>query len=204
MGCERSFQDARRQVERHQTESVSCDLGEVIDLSAGGMRLACKGRPPLAPGTIGRLRLRGADGAVTLTARAAWIRRCGFRKYEIGLQFLNMKPRVVAAVEALARYGFFACADQHDASSGRPGPRSRSALSLRASFSLPDYYAVLGVPADADDALIQSAYRRLVRQHHPDVNHTPDAQVRFIEITRAYEVLRDPEQRRQFDLRGAA
>jgi molecular chaperone DnaJ len=63
-----------------------------------------------------------------------------------------------------------------------------------------DFYAVLGVPKDADDAAIKKAYRKLARQHHPDQNQgNATAETRFKEIGEAYAVLSDPEQRRQYD-----
>lgn len=63
-----------------------------------------------------------------------------------------------------------------------------------------DFYAVLGVPKDADDATIKKAYRKLARQHHPDQNQgNAAAETRFKEIGEAYSVLSDPEQRRQYD-----
>ncbi|HKW40107.1 MAG TPA: molecular chaperone DnaJ [Gemmatimonadales bacterium] len=70
-----------------------------------------------------------------------------------------------------------------------------------------DYYALLGVPRDADDAAIKKAYRRLAMQYHPD-RVGPDekavAEERFKEITEAYEVLRDPDKRAVYDRYGAA
>jgi molecular chaperone DnaJ len=67
---------------------------------------------------------------------------------------------------------------------------------------MPDYYDVLGVPRGATPNEIKTAFRRLARQHHPDVNPGKDAEPRFLEILEAYEVLGDPERRRAFDLSG--
>jgi len=63
-----------------------------------------------------------------------------------------------------------------------------------------DFYAVLGVPKNADPAAIKKAYRKLARTLHPDQN--PDdaaAEARFKEVGEAYAVLSDPEQRKQYD-----
>ncbi|MGH7356936.1 MAG: DnaJ C-terminal domain-containing protein [Candidatus Rokuibacteriota bacterium] len=65
-----------------------------------------------------------------------------------------------------------------------------------------DYYTILGVSRKADEKTIKSAYRKLARQHHPDVAKTKDAGDRFKEISEAYEVLSDPEKRRRYDTLG--
>ncbi len=67
-----------------------------------------------------------------------------------------------------------------------------------------DYYEVLGVGRDADENAIKSAYRRLARQHHPDVNKSDDAEERFKEINEAYEVLSDADKRAAYDRYGHA
>ncbi|MGV3525155.1 MAG: DnaJ C-terminal domain-containing protein [Candidatus Sericytochromatia bacterium] len=63
-----------------------------------------------------------------------------------------------------------------------------------------DYYALLGVDRKADPQEIKKAFRRLARKYHPDVNKDkPNAQQKFKEVAEAYEVLGDPERRRQYD-----
>ena len=67
-----------------------------------------------------------------------------------------------------------------------------------------DYYAILGVPKNADEKAIKSAYRKLARTHHPDVNpDKPEAEQRFKEINEAYAVLSDDEKRKMYDKFGA-
>ncbi len=65
-----------------------------------------------------------------------------------------------------------------------------------------DYYKTLGVSKNASAEEIKKAYRRLARQHHPDVNKGAEAEKRFKEINEANEVLSDPEKRKRYDTVG--
>ncbi len=68
-----------------------------------------------------------------------------------------------------------------------------------------DYYEVLGVGRDADDAAIKKAYRALAKKYHPDMNPgDKEAEKKFKEASEAYAVLSDPEKRRQYDQFGHA
>src|SRR6202521_3444648 len=67
-----------------------------------------------------------------------------------------------------------------------------------------DYYKVLGVERKASEAEIKSAYRKLARKFHPDVNpNNKDAEAKFKEINEAYQVIGDPEKRKKYDELGA-
>jgi len=66
-----------------------------------------------------------------------------------------------------------------------------------------DYYEILGVKRDASDAEIKSAYRKLARKFHPDVNKTKEAESKFKDINEAYEVLGDKAKRQRYDSLGA-
>ena len=64
-----------------------------------------------------------------------------------------------------------------------------------------DYYEILGVPRDASAEQIKKAYRRLARQHHPDVAGADGgSEETFKDVSRAYDVLSNPEKRRAYDL----
>lgn len=62
-----------------------------------------------------------------------------------------------------------------------------------------DYYAELGVSASASFEEVRAAYRRLAREHHPDVNSSAEAALRMRRINEAWEVLRDPVRRAEYD-----
>ena len=62
-----------------------------------------------------------------------------------------------------------------------------------------DPYKLLGVSKDADEASIRSAYRKLAKKYHPDINSTAAAGDKFKEITAAYNLLSNPELKAQYD-----
>ena len=68
-----------------------------------------------------------------------------------------------------------------------------------------DYYEVLGVDKNADDATIKKAYRQLAKKYHPDMNPgDAEAEKKFKEASEAYAVLSDPDKKRQYDQFGHA
>ena len=78
--------------------------------------------------------------------------------------------------------------------------REAGPLSSSNHMEFKDYYKTLGVERTADDKAIKTAYRRLARKHHPDVNKGKAD--RFKEISEAYTVLGDPEKRKRYDTLG--
>lgn len=78
--------------------------------------------------------------------------------------------------------------------------RSHCSLGLQSMAGrYADYYSILGVKRDADFGTIRSAFRHLARRYHPDVSKGRPARKRFLVIREAYEVLSDPEKRREYD-----
>lgn len=74
---------------------------------------------------------------------------------------------------------------------------------MRLDQKYKDYYALLGVKKNATDKEIKSAYRRLARKYHPDVNPgDKSAEDKFKEVSEAYDVLSDKEKRRKYDAYG--
>ncbi|MEO5966412.1 MAG: J domain-containing protein [Candidatus Limnocylindrales bacterium] len=66
-------------------------------------------------------------------------------------------------------------------------------------MNIPDPYKVLQVDPEAEDEVIEAAYRRLARKYHPDVAAGPDAQDRMVRINQAWEMLREPTKRAAVD-----
>lgn len=65
-----------------------------------------------------------------------------------------------------------------------------------------DYYTIMGVSRNASDQDIKTAYRKLARKYHPDLNKAADAEAKFKELGEAYEVLKDKEKRQAYDQFG--
>jgi hypothetical protein len=185
----------QRQYPRLTTESISCALGELLDLSRGGMRLACKGKPPLQIGQRAQIRLLFPRGSLLLTVQARWRRRRGLRSYEMGFAFIEPSPAAQATIESLAQFGFVPHLPRQEDTTESTRPV------IRAAVELPDYYGTMGVDPGATQDEIRAAYRALVRRFHPDTATEPDAEARFKQVLRAYEVLSDIDQRATYDAR---
>lgn len=67
-----------------------------------------------------------------------------------------------------------------------------------------DYYEILGIGKNASEAEIKSAFRKLASQYHPDKNKESNASDKFKEVNEAYQVLSDPQKRKQYDQFGSA
>src|SRR5712692_9929746 len=86
---------------------------------------------------------------------------------------------------------------------GIPSPERRTGGCQHAIIipmdTVDNYYAILGVPLDADSETIKRAYRQLARRYHPDLAG-PGGAVQMKRINRAYDVLSDPEKRLNYDI----
>lgn len=84
------------------------------------------------------------------------------------------------------------------------GRRNQNSIARRARGGGRDFYEVLGVSKQASERDIKTAFRKLARQYHPDVNKEPGSQEKFQEISKAYEALSDPQKRQMYDQFGEA
>lgn len=90
----------RRRFGRFKGNRLGCNLGKVMDLSGGGMRIRCSNRlSSQMP-----VKLWTPKREVSLQAKVAWVRRIGFRKYEIGLQFLDLTAEMQQNLSTFAAY----------------------------------------------------------------------------------------------------
>ena len=191
--------DPRRRAPRHSTHLLS-NAGEVVDLSSTGMRIMCKGKPTLKIGMPQTFKIESPEGTLKVSGRVVWGRRAGFRKHEMGIEFVNVAAKTQAALAALAEFGFLSAAMKapgFGTSSAKRKPKIRAT-------GLPNYYKILGIKGSAGETEIHDAYRLLARKWHPDINPDPEASQKFIELREAYEVLRDPQRRESYDVQAAA
>jgi len=97
-----------RAAERHEAHGLRCPLGELIDLSATGLRCKCSGKPSVAQGAVIPLVLQNSNQTIRLMARVVWVRKVGLitGEWQAGLYFLDVRPGIKAAIEQFAKYGF--------------------------------------------------------------------------------------------------
>ena len=194
----------QRKAHRYGGETVRCALGEVLDVSASGMRVLCTGKPPVKQGGTMPVRLKFSDGTLQVATQVRWCKRRGLRRFEIGLKFIQLKPGVEKILEAIARFGMAEAVKHMDEGPGRAQeqPRKRRKKQkrkpMRAMVDLPNYFRVLELEPDATSAQIKASYRRLATQYHPDRNADPEAMKRFEAINEAYHVLCDASRRASY------
>lgn len=188
-----------RRGERFPAVGLSCHLGQVLDLSASGMRVQHAGRPVIDRGAVVQLGIRNQTQKVQVSARIAWVNRTSWKTYEIGFQFIDVKPGVASVLVNLARYGFVAADRGAGGASASPQAQPAAEAKIRVAVEVEDLYGALGIAPAASQDDVQTAYRRLARTHHPDVSEDPDAEAKFAFISKAYSVLRDATKRKRYD-----
>ncbi|MEM8737441.1 MAG: DnaJ domain-containing protein [Planctomycetota bacterium] len=183
--------DPRRRMPRHATDAIQCGLGEVLDLSGSGMRVAIKGRCAIRTGQVLPLKLKTPHGTMTLSARVVWRRRSGLLGgAQVGLHFDGIKPSQSVALATIARFGFIA-PDGVKPAQDTPASVGQSPTQVEANIVLAEYYERLGLPTDASPQDVKEAYRKLARTYHPDVAPGPENQRKFMLLREAYDLIND-------------
>lgn len=185
---------------RYDSDTVRCALGEVLDISARGMRVICTGKPPVASGGVMPISLKFSDGSLQLHTQVRWCKRRGLKRYEIGLQFLQLKPGMPKVLEAIARFGTAQAARHMDDCEEQKAHHNKqqNKQPTQVEAALPNYYRVLGIEPDATTDQIKASYRRLATKCHPDRSNKADAMQRFQMINEAYHVLVDVKRRETY------
>ena len=75
---------------------------------------------------------------------------------------------------------------------------------LIATTNAKNYYKILGINRKASDKEIKKAFREKARHLHPDKNKSPNAEAQFREVAEAYEILSDPQKRKNYDMGGSS
>jgi len=172
-----------------------------VDISASGMRVRFSGAAPLSKGTTATVAVTNEGQSVRVTARVVWIRRGGLlRANEMGLQWVNVRPGIAAALVQLGRFGFVSTQDASGFQDAAPEPpQAQASPPVTARIEVEDLYAILGVEATATYEDLRRAFHAGAQQLHPDRNPSPEAAVRFAEISKAWKVLRDADLRDRYD-----
>lgn len=95
--------DLRRKGRLRCEMLVCAPLGQVVDLSGSGMRVTRRGGRICKPGQTVQVTLEHAEGHMQLKARVSWLRKTGFRRQEIGLEFIDMSPSLQSELARVAR-----------------------------------------------------------------------------------------------------
>lgn len=92
-----------RRTGRVRCRSVRCSIGDVLDLSGTGLRARTRGKPTVREGQRFDLSLHILGRTVTVGARVAWVRKAGWRRYEVGVNFENVGEAAKRSLRDLAR-----------------------------------------------------------------------------------------------------
>ncbi|MDX2132690.1 MAG: DnaJ domain-containing protein [Planctomycetota bacterium] len=199
-----------RSAERFRTVGLRCAIGEVVDLSALGVRVRFVQAPSVQPGDMFDMVIASESQRVRVPARVAWVRRSGMRGGELGAKFEQVRPGVAAALVQLARFGFIttdadACVlppedpARAEAPAEKPATPDGARPPMTASIEVEDLYSMLGVPRTATEDEIKKAYHARALELHPDRNSSDDAAARFADLAKAYKVLRASDLRARYD-----
>ena len=196
-----------RNAQRFETNTLSCPLGTVRDVSETGFRLSSRKKMDLKKGEIHEIRIRTESKQLAVKARVQWVRRVCWLPavYEAGFQIMDPRPGVGVALRQLGQFGFanksapIMGESKASNASSSSGPQSEAGERPQAFIDFENLYEVLGVTSSATGDEIKRAYRKLAQKLHPDHDPSPDAAYKFDRIAKAYAVLGDPRRREWYD-----
>lgn len=93
----------RRRKGRIKVELLECDLGDVVDLSASGMRVRRKAKKAPNDDEVMELTLTHLEGELPLKARVVWTKKSGFRKFDMGMEFVEMNEQAQSELNQIIR-----------------------------------------------------------------------------------------------------
>ena len=187
----------KRESERFCSDLLTCPLGDVYDLSATGIRLRGKGRCKLSVGQAVAVTLQAPQGALTLQAKVVRIQRQGLRSYDVGMQFIGITAGTARALKTLAEFGFVSgrgpasSGPSARGTSGAPPQDTTAPKNVIANAKLEKARQLLKLGPTPTAAELKAAYRKMAREHHPDVRPGPEANQLFSDIAEAYQTLRN-------------
>lgn len=198
-----------RRHERYRSgQQLTCSLGNLDDLTPGGMCVLTKEKPQVHVGKTMELAIKSNTQTLRVKGKIVRVLRTGFRQFEIGVVFLGVTPSLAKALECFARFGYVDLTASASEASSQPSPapepkheKQQDTPATPATSTGTELYTALGIPSDASADAIHQAFRQLARQYHPDVCTDQNAVDRFKEINESYKILKDPEQRRIYDQR---
>jgi hypothetical protein len=217
-----------RKAERFRLDGATWDHGRVVNLSSAGACLIDeRTMSPIRGGTCQTIQIGSGGQTLTLPVEVRWTRHSASASGRlIGVHFPTLSPAYAKAIETFARFGYvepILCAerasqacDPHigaepdpsapgskssQAGDGHAGNSQQAAGKKTDSVSRPtvDLYRMLGLRPDASEEDIKTAFRREAARWHPDTCSSPDAAERFMDVSKAYRVLRDQAARAQYD-----
>lgn len=199
-------QQTPRRAPRIPTQELRCGEGELVDMSASGMRLAFTNPSGMRVGDVRTFIIRSPAQKLRLTGRVVWTKKKSLFSAggEVGIQFQGLRPELARAIETFAANGFLPTGDDKptcDESAPRPKRDKKAARSVaRVDAGVPDLYAMLDVERDVSPADLRAAYHVLAKKLHPDTGSSPEAAEEFANIAKAYRALADPEARARYDV----
>lgn len=191
---------------RIDTKGIRCDFdskhARVMDLTGQGMRITVpvSNLPEINETKPYTFTDSETEHSLTVEGIVRWVRKGSVltRKAEVGIEFVDLPAAHRDALTRLAVQGELVLSSDPVEDEGNDIPSSNDEMTLQPQI---DLYDILDVSRYASEEAITLAFRKLVKQWHPDRNDDPQAPARFEELHKAYSILRDPELRDRYDQR---